>query len=61
MQDADISMQNLPTLMASKITVIRKSDFMDPMNLFPSDVKVTCHISRIVYISIYEMDSKVIA
>ena len=41
-QDADISKQNLPTLMASKITVIWKSDFMDPMNLFPSDVKVTC-------------------
>ena len=36
------SKQNHPTLMASKITVIRKSDFMDPMNLFPSDAKVTC-------------------
>ena len=47
--------------MASKIAVIRKSDSMDPMNLFSSDVKVPCHISRIVYISIYEMDSKVIA
>ena len=55
------SRQNHPTLMASKIAVIRKSDSMDPMNLFSSDVKVTCHISRIVYISIYEMDSKVIA
>ena len=41
-QDADTSKQNLPTLMASKITVIWKSDFMDPMNLFPSDAKVTC-------------------
>ena len=41
-QDADISKQNLPTLMASKIAVIWKSDFMDPMNLFPSDAKVTC-------------------
>ena len=60
MQNADVGKQNPPTLMASEIAVIRKPDFMDPMNLFPSDAKVTCHISRIVHISIYEMDSKVI-
>ena len=41
-QNADVGKQNLPTLMASEIAVIRKPDFMDPMNLFPSDAKVTC-------------------
>ena len=41
-QNADVGKQNPPTLMASEIAVIRKPDFMDPMNLFPSDAKVTC-------------------
>ena len=41
-QNADVGKQNPPTLMASEIAVIRKPDFMDPMNLFPSDAKITC-------------------
>ena len=58
MQGADVSMQNLPILMASQINVISRPDPMTPMNPFSTTQKLPADVSRIVYIRTHEVVRK---
>ena len=59
-QDADSSKQNPPILMASKIALSGSQTSWTQWIYFQATQKSPARVSRIVHISIYEMDSKVI-